>query len=65
MKGRVRGMSVSSAICRKKLDGSRGQESICECPLCKEERKAKETLDKEAEEAGPKEEKRLGRLSPA
>ena len=54
-------MSVSSAICRKKLDESRGQESICDCPLCKEERKAKEALDKEAEEIGSKEEKKAGR----
>ena len=60
-KGRGKGMPISSIICRKKLDEERGNSWICECPLCREERKAKETLDKEAEEIGSQEEKKAGR----
>jgi hypothetical protein len=53
-------MPLESVICRKKLDESRGRESICECPLCREEKRGKEASDKEAEEIGSIEEKRAG-----
>ena len=32
-------------ICRRKLDESRGQESICECLRCKEEKEAQHGSD--------------------
>jgi hypothetical protein len=51
-------MPIGSVICRRYLDEQRENPWICECPLCREERKAKEALDKEAEEIGSKEEKK-------
>jgi hypothetical protein len=40
-------MPLGSLICRRKLDEERGNPWICECPMCQEERKAKEPQMKE------------------
>ena len=37
-------MPLGSYICRKKLDESRGQKSICECPMCRQKRSEDERL---------------------
>jgi hypothetical protein len=36
-------MPLDSVICRRNLDESRGNPFICECPLCRDERKETET----------------------
>jgi len=59
-------MPIDSIICRRPLDELRGSLWICQCPLCREERKAKEASDKEAEEDWTKRRKKgWERLSPA
>lgn len=38
------------AICRRKLDEDRGNPWICDCPICREARKAERPREKEGEE---------------